>query len=118
MKVRVVMDTDIKRSYLTNRVKDLISLTLIGTQKLSIMTFGGASQSPGNHDHVRVGMKLRSGENMYLTMFTVPSICEPIHGQPPVRFQELYPHLHGLDLADDSEKASPHEVDMLVGSDF
>ena len=71
----------------------MLSLTLIGTQKLSVMTFGVVLQSQEEHDYVRVGMKLRFGENMYLTMFTVPSVCEPIHGQPVAQYQELYPHL-------------------------
>jgi hypothetical protein len=57
-------------------------------------------------------------EKMNLTMFTVPSICEPIHGQPIVHYQELYPHLNGLDLADNIEEASPREIDVLVGSNF
>jgi hypothetical protein len=87
-KVRVVMDTGSQRSYLTTRIKNLLSLTPIGTQRLSIMTFGAASQSLGKHDFVRVGMKLKPGEKMYLIMFTVPSICEPIHGQPIVHYQE------------------------------
>ena len=51
-------------------------------------------------------------------MYTVPSICEPIHGQPVAHYEELYPHLIGLDLADDAEEASPCEIEVLVGSDF
>ncbi len=112
------MDTGSQRSYLTERVKTQLALTPIGTSKLSIMTFGAGRLSDGSHDCVRVGMKLRSGENMLMTMFTVPTICEPILGKPIMHYQGQYPHLHGLDLADDTEGTSSCEIDVLVGSDF
>ena len=118
VKALVVLDTGSQRSYLTDRMKNLLSLTPTGTQKLSIVTFGAVQQTQSKHDYVKVGIKLRSGEKMYLSMFTVPTICEPIHGQPVVHYQELYPHLNGLDLADNTEATSPREIDMLVGSDF
>jgi hypothetical protein len=54
VKVFVAMDTGSQRSYLTTRIKNLLSLTLIGTQKLSIMTIGAALQSPGKHDFIPV----------------------------------------------------------------
>ena len=116
--VRVVMDTSSQHSYLTDRVKNRLSLTAVETQKLSIMTFGSTTKSHEQYDCVKVGMKLRSGANMYLTMFTVLTICESIREEPVAYYQQLYTHLSGLELADSSTESSSHEVDVLVGSDF
>lgn len=52
-----------------------------------------------------------------LTLFCVPVICEPLIPHHPVKYREDYPHLDGLEFADDSATSSghPHRFRLLLG---
>ena len=117
MRVRVILDTGSQRSYITNRAKNALSLTLEGTQCLSIVTFGAEKEGSKNCDVVRVAMKTREGPDMELVLFAVPTICEPLASQPISLCAERYDYLSQLRLADPSSNESQMEVDVLIGSD-
>ena len=55
---------------------------------------------------------------MSLTLYVVPTICEPLVSQPITACIELNPRLMGLDLADFSDATSSLHVDLLTGSDY
>ena len=44
-------------------------------------------------------------------------ICEPLTSHPLVNGQKTYPHLTGLELADDPGDDQSFRVDILIGSD-
>ena len=50
---------------------------------------------------------------MSISALTFPTICSPL----PSRVKINFPHLEGLELADDLN-GSPDSIDVLVGSDF
>ena len=66
---------------------------------------------------MRLEVQTRLGQYTSLDVFVVPHICEPLTSQPLYQYLELYPHLGGLELADNPWKEMC-EVDLLVGSDF
>ena len=55
---------------------------------------------------------------MPLTLYVMPTICEPLVGQPISVCVKQYPHLMGLELADSVESGSSMPVDILIGSDY
>lgn len=65
-------------------------------------------------EYVRVGLKLKDGGELILTLFIVPTICAPLTSHSVPDCHEVYPHLRGLELAEDSSQL---RVDILVGSD-
>ena len=115
--VRIVLDTGSQRSYITNSVKEKLSLVPDGEQCMSIMTFGSNEEKPQVCEFVKVGLTLRDGDSQQLTLLAVPMICEPLASQTIAFCQNNYEHLSRLDLADSSDGHSRLEVDILVGSD-
>ena len=55
---------------------------------------------------------------MPLTLYVMPTICEPLVGQPISVCVKEYPHLMGLELADSVEPGSSMPIDVLIGSDY
>ena len=98
LKVRIVLDSGSQRSYVSNRVRDALSLVPEKKQHVSIATFGN--------------------ENKKLTLFAVPHICEPLSEQPVTLCMNTYEHLCNLDLADPVEGSDQMAIDMLIGSDY
>ena len=78
MSVRVVMDTGSQLSYITEAARKRLALATAGRRVMSIMTFGAAEGSDQNCEYVRVGIKLRNGQAHPVTLFCVPTICEPL----------------------------------------
>lgn len=58
-------------------------------------------------------------QNQIVTLFSVPTICEPLTSRPLVECRERYPHLSTLEFADDPGDTAPSQlhVDILIGSD-
>ena len=91
--VRIVLDTGSQRSYITNSVKEKLSLVPDGEQCMSIMTFGSNKEKPQVCEFVKVGLTLRDGDSQQLTLLAVPMICEPLASQPIAFCQNNYEHL-------------------------
>ena len=115
--MQIVLDTGSQRSYITNSVKEKLSLVPEGEQCVSIMTFGSNEEKSQVCEFVKVGLTLQDGDSQQLTLLAVSMICEPLASQPIAFCQNNYEHLSGLDLADSSDGHSRLEVDILVGSD-
>ena len=82
--------------------------------KTTIAAFRSERTDPRLCEVVWVSVQTRAGEDKNIDLFIVPHICEPLTIN---KCLDLYPHISGLDLADDplDEK---HEIDVLIGSDF
>ena len=116
--VRIVMDTGSQRSYITDRVGEMLALASVREQCMTIMTFGASEGTTCVCGCVEVGIKLRKGCSQLLTIFTVPTICEPLTPHSLASCREVYPHLRGLELADEFEDIDKLQVDLLIGSDY
>ena len=116
LNARIVMDSGSQKSYVTQRVKDSLSLLVTGTQHLSIAAFGSSRGEPKQCKVVRLAVRTKSGGNQELDLFVVPHICDPLTTQTVSTCSKMYSHLSQLDLADISQDETL-EVDMLIGSD-
>ena len=70
--MRIVLDTGSQQSYITNSVKEKLSLVPEGEQCMLIMTFGSNEEKPQVCEFVKVGLTLRDGETQQLTLLAIP----------------------------------------------
>lgn len=68
-------------------------------------------------DVVRLCVATDQGEDVELSAFVVPIICDPLQSQSIAEATHTYAHLKGLKLADYGSGEDNVEVDILVGSD-
>lgn len=96
-----------------------LQLKPTGGQTLSIATFGAMQEHTQVCPIVSVGIRLREGyPNVLLSLYVVPTICEPILSQPITASVESHDHLLKLELADSADGSSYLPVDILVGCDY
>ena len=118
LKVRLLLDSGSKKSCLSEHARELLDLDTMGEQPLSIATFGTDRGSKRVCPIVNVGMCLRGYPFMLLSLYIMPTNCEPLVGQPVAACIEQYSHLLGLELADFSSSELSLPVDLLIGSDY
>lgn len=118
LEVRLLLDSGSQRSYLSERASRQLALEPKGVQQLSIATFGSDRERLQTCSVVEVGMRMRNFPPLCLSLYVVPTICEPLVSQPIATCVSEGCHLASLDLADYSDGETSLEVDMLVGSDF
>ena len=116
--IRMVLDPGSQRSYVTNRVKDVLQLRPEGSQQISVVTFGSNRRNSQDCEIVRIRMKFKDGSDKEFKLFAVPLICQPVAAQPIKLCMERFRHLSQLDLADFSDGTTPMNVDMLIGADY
>ena len=113
LKVRLILDSDSQRSYISCGVKDELGLVHQNLQCLSLATFGGKSETK-HLETTCVGMKMRHGADQKFNVLVVDRICEPISSQPvPISIKSCG-LLSQLELADEGGE-SPSRVDVLIG---
>ena len=117
VEVRLLFDSGSQRSYMTERAMKLLHLEPTGEQSLLISTFGTVSEQAKVYPLVSVGVHLKGYPNASLSLYVVPTICEPLSGQPVTATVEADDHLMGLDLADVADGISSLPVDILIGCD-
>eukprot|EP00731_Ephydatia_muelleri_P004127 Em0002g303a len=93
LEARIILDSGSQRSYITNKLKDDLSLPVERRETMSIKTFGAARERFQTCEVVRVVVKFKDGRSRELTLFTVPTICEPLVGQPIRDSKRRFPHL-------------------------
>ena len=104
--VRLILDGGSQKSYISERARHRLKLEPTGEQSLSIATFGSSKGDAQVCPIVDVGMCLRGYPSMSLSLYVIPTICEPLVGQPTSTCVKQHPHLSGLELADFSGAAS------------
>ena len=115
--VRLIFDSGSQRSYVTDKVKQSLSLNRQCVQTMLIKTFGSDKGSKQQCDVVSLGLNTWNGDTVQLSFLSVPLICDPISDQPITCAMENYEYLANLDLADYSSASDLLEVDVLIGSD-
>ena len=113
----IVLDTGSQSCNLTEAVRDQLSLKNFGEQPMSIATFGLSEAEKCVCKQVTVGLRCKDDDVIHLTVFSIPTICEPIAPYAMDQDRDCYPHLTGLELADNVYTHPPLEVGLLVGSD-
>ena len=117
-KSRIVFDSCSQKSYISNRLRNALGLQPVRKQSLLVKTFGNDSPKLMSCDLVQVSVTASDGLELYVSAFSVPIICSPISNQAVELATKNYPHLSGLDLADDSSSSNDVDIDILIGADF
>lgn len=115
LEIRILLDSGSQRSYISDRAVKLLQLVPKGEQTLSIATFGALKEHTTVCTIVDVGMCTKGYPTMSLSLYAVPTICEPLSCQPISASVEENDHLLGLDLADSSDGNTQY---MLIGCDY
>ena len=102
--MRLILDSGSQKPYISERARDLLKLEVTGQQSLAIATFGSNKGSEKVCPIVSASACLRDYPSM---LYVMPTICEPLVGQPTSVCVKQYPHLMGLELADSVASACP-----------
>ena len=118
-KARILFDSGSQRSYISEKLRNALSLKADKSETLVIKAFGDSKEQVKVCDLVQVAVEGLDGQtSTYLTAHVVPSICAPINGQVVDYASNNYKHLKGLRLADSTTGLEGVEIDLLVGCDF
>ena len=118
VEIRLLLDSGSQKSYLTERAQQLLGLESSGEQLLSIATFGSRKEQTKVCPIVDVRMCLKGYPPILLSLYVVPTICEPLVSQPITACIQQSKAFSGLDLANHSDGEGSLQVDMLIGSDY
>jgi len=75
--VRIILDTGSQRSYITETVKEHLSLVPVGTETMIIKMFGVETQCQQVCDVLKVGMNLRNEYNLQISFLSVSLYVNP-----------------------------------------
>ena len=114
LEVRVIFDSGSQRSYITNSMRKLLNLHSRSTETMLIKTFGSTKNNKQICDVVSVGMLLKNGGVLELSLRTVPLICEPVSGQPVLQVIESYDYLSELELVDYCSGDNTLDIDCVT----
>ncbi len=112
--VRVLMDSGSQRTYVT--LKNKLGLAPEKTELLNLNTFGNDKVERRKCDKVKLQLKGQS-KDIEISALSFPKICAPLSTTLDI---DEYPHLQGLQLADDNllSNDTDSDVDILIGSDY
>ena len=117
-KSRIVFDSCSQKSYISSRLRSSLGLETVSKQSLLVKTFGNEYPKLMSCDLVQVSITGTDGLELYVNAFSVPVICSPISNQAVELAVKQYPHLRGLNLADNSSPSNDVDIDILIGADF
>ena len=119
IEVRAILDTGSQQSYVTDKVKNALSLRCHEKRMMSLMTFGASDKRAQTYDVVRIGVTTKDSQTQEMEFLCTPLICRPLTTQPINLCKERYRHLAGLELADANQGEDDQmEVDLLIGSEY
>ena len=116
MDVRIILDSGSQRSYVENRVRETLELPTEQVETIVIKTFASKERIQVC-DVIKLAIKTKDGTNLVLPFLAVPTICEPLSGQPIAIAKERFRHLSNLELADHGSVKGSLEINILIGAD-
>ena len=115
--VRIIFDCGSQRSYITDELKNYLTLDPICTETMLIKTFGSENCSTQLCEVVELEVSPQIGGSLKMSFLSVPLICEPISGQSIPYAVSTYKELASLEFSDYSQGDSSLKVDILIGLD-
>ena len=116
--VRVIMDSGSQHTYVSSCTRETLQLSIQGTERLHIKTFGNYEWEDTICDVVEKSVISRERESLMFTALVVTFICNPLTTQPiDVSLNHYEYYLHSLDLADSADVGDTFEINLLIGSD-
>jgi len=67
-------------------VKNQLALSATGEQQMTIATFGATQKNECVCEYAGIGLQLKNGRSLILTVLCVPAICEPLTSHPLVDY--------------------------------
>ena len=113
-----MLDTGSQHTYVTEAVQNQLSLRAGGERIMSIVTFGSSEVRRCTCKNMTIALRCKDDSIVQLTVFAVPMICQPIASSSVFNHLDRFPHLDGLELAEDASANSPLDVGLLIGSDY
>ena len=95
---RLILDSGSQRSYVTTRVREQLNLPTERRQTIAIKTFGSTDEHTQSVDVVQLCVAAENSEDVQLSAFVVPLICDPLQRQCIAKAGNTYAHLKGLNL--------------------
>lgn len=118
VRARIILDSESRRTYLTNNPKNIFQLPTQEKKQVSIQTFGSTVERLELVRILALGVELNGEPDLSLSAFTLPLNCQPLQGQPVEQAGNNNPYFSGLKLADFGTEGETLDVDILVGSDY
>ena len=81
VKVRIILESGSQRTYLTDNLKKILQLPVLERKQVSIKTFGSTDERVKFVEIASLGIELKGGPTLSLSVSTVPLICQPLQGQ-------------------------------------
>ena len=95
-RIQLILGSGSQRSYVTNRIKDILNLVPVTTEKLSIKTFGSTKETQQVCEMVVLGIKTKTHSSERLLVLVVPKFCSTFNYQPMHHSSESFNHLEAL----------------------
>ena len=118
VKSRMVFYSCSQKSYISNRLRNSLSLETVSKQSLLVKTFGNDLPKLTSCELVQASITATDGLELFVNAFSAPIICSPISSQVMDLAVNIYPHLSGLKLADNSSSSNDIGIDILNGTDI
>ena len=96
---------------------ELLSLNHHHTETIIIKTFGSCEGSKQACKVVSIGLNLKDGGTLELSLLSVALICEPLSRPPITYVRENLDYVSSLDLADHCCDDQNLDIDILIGCD-
>ena len=113
IQTHVLFDLGSQKSYWTLSVKNTLNLPTLKKEWLMIKTFCEANPRLRECDSVQLRIQGIEGTSLYSNVFAVDRMCSPLSNQTIELTQDSYPHLRGLQLADNTQGETDLEVHIL-----
>ena len=117
IQTRVLLDSGSQRSYISSKLCNQLGLKENSKETLLVKTFADDEGKVQVCSLVDLSVMTRGGLDMCLSLLSIPTICEPLTGQPINYATSRFQYLSGLDLADSSDGKDCLEVGVLIGVD-
>ena len=117
---RMIFDSGSQRSYISQSLKDALSLPTIRQETLEITIFGSDVGTVKTCDVTQFCVRSPYNDlSMYVTAYVVPTVSAPLKNQAINFAASTYPHLSGLMLADyPADSGDELLLHILIGADY
>ena len=111
-KIKILFDQGSQRTYISEKIKNVLNLRSFDSEKMLISTFGAKDVKKQELEKVSFNLKCPK-EVLKIEALVTEFICLPIKGQ--TKNCSNFEFLKNIELA---ETNSTENVDLLIGSDF
>ena len=112
----LLLDSRSQRSYISEKLRNELSLPPLRRKRLFIKTFGNTNSKCKSVDIVPLNV-ITSNKTITIEAICTPDICDPLTNQNVKAVSTNYNHLKNLKLAD-SSNTDTKSVNILIGLDY